>query len=82
MKRLALFSLLSLLSGLVMSACSEGGVVRPHDARVDNSPQSCGPGSCNGCCLGTICTEGSALSACGMGGMACLECGTGMICQT
>lgn len=70
----------ALLLAVLITACSAGKPSVVTDATVGGD-QGCGPGSCPGCCLGDICLEGKALSACGGGGLACVECIGGMICQ-
>lgn len=40
------------------------------------TPASCGPSSCGGCCTaGGRCERGVEVSACGVGGQACVDCG-------
>ncbi|HEX8438962.1 MAG TPA: hypothetical protein VF697_27885, partial [Archangium sp.] len=43
---------------------------------TEPSPASCGPSSCGGCCTASgRCERGAEVSACGVGGQACVDCG-------
>lgn len=41
----------------------------------------CGPGNCNGCCVGNTCVAGNSPLACGAGGAACRACGGNETCS-
>lgn len=41
----------------------------------------CGPSTCAGCCNGDRCEQGTAVSACGMGGLTCSTCSAGASCN-
>ncbi|MDX2009236.1 MAG: hypothetical protein SFW67_03550 [Myxococcaceae bacterium] len=42
---------------------------------------ACGPSNCRGCCSSSgACVEGTSNQQCGLGGEACLSCGTGRLC--
>jgi hypothetical protein len=41
---------------------------------------TCTPANCAGCCEGTTCRDGSALTACGKGSAACVACPLGAAC--
>ncbi len=43
---------------------------------------NCSPASCTGCCdVSGQCQPGASLTACGHGGNACGQCGTGLVCS-
>ncbi len=44
-----------------------------------NSP-TCRAGSCYGCLSGTTCSAGNVATACGTGGVQCVQCGSGQSC--
>jgi hypothetical protein len=41
---------------------------------------ACSPQNCQGCCVGGVCSTGTAPSSCGMGGNACTQCAQGQSC--
>ncbi|MBW2733881.1 MAG: hypothetical protein JRH20_15950, partial [Deltaproteobacteria bacterium] len=69
----------TLLVAALLVGCSAGEPQVLNDATLGE--QSCGPETCVGCCLGELCLEGRAVSACGSEGLACKECVGGTICQ-
>ena len=84
----------SCLSGTSRVACGAGGMECTACAGDDlcvagecvppdepEEPDGCGAGTCGGCCDGDSCLSGTAGSACGTGGAACVDCGPRGICQ-
>ena len=78
------------LSGASLAACGQGGVacdVCALGAMCEatgcvGGPVACGPGNCDGCCMGDICVTGDRPAACGMGGGACEMCESWQMCQS
>lgn len=81
--------------GTVDDACGFGGQLcqgcGPSSNTVECIPrtggggscggqQTCGRGTCSGCCQGNVCEIGQSTSACGTGGRACATCGAGESC--
>ena len=65
--------LLFLSSALVLSCAGDVGA--PSDSASPQAEQtSCSPSNCTGCCLGNTCVSGTARSACGGRGLACVVC--------
>ncbi|HET6612756.1 MAG TPA: C2 domain-containing protein [Kofleriaceae bacterium] len=56
------------------------------DAGVDNgmldAALGCSPATCDGCCDGDVCRSGTSTAACGLGGAACVDCGSRGTCAT
>jgi hypothetical protein len=59
----------------------DGGSVA-SDASSELPPErsSCGPESCEGCCLDGVCVAGGGDEACGSGGNDCVACPAGSVC--
>lgn len=51
----------------------------PVDSGVP--PASCSTASCTGCCSGDACLGGASAAACGLSGVACVDCGPGWVCS-
>jgi hypothetical protein len=59
--------------------CIAGVCGLPQPAPTPTAVPSCDAGSCpNGCCQGATCLDGTSVSACGTGGIACADCGQGI----
>lgn len=41
---------------------------------TEPTPEACGPGNCDGCCVGNRCDTGTSTQSCGTGGVACHSC--------
>jgi hypothetical protein len=71
--------------GNTHALCGKGGVACVDCAAQSKScdsasgtcgsaPPTCGAGSCSGCCSGNTCQAGKVDTACGMGGVNCVDC--------
>jgi len=66
---------LALEAGLVDVAAPVDVVVHAPDAAPDAPSVPCGPSSCAGCCdPAGRCQPGTAATACGSAGLACMDC--------
>lgn len=75
--------LLLVAATFAFAACSDDTARPPtFDGGKGEGIATCSPATCSGCCLGNICTEGNAQSACGSAGGSCVECNAGLVCQT
>lgn len=56
----------------------------PADAASGDmtAPPTCGPATCGGCCLAGVCQPGTANSACGGNGAACVVCASPKVCDS
>jgi len=61
-------------------ASTETCAACPRDCQVA-CETTCGPSNCPGCCAGNTCLAGSALDACGSGGLVCSSCGVNTVCD-
>lgn len=64
--------------------CGPGKTCRPllFDAGgFCQANNGCDPTNCTGCCVNGVCAQGDQAIACGVGGVACKDCGDGGICQ-
>ena len=64
--------------------CEPGSTCRPFLFDAGGFCQTnngCDPSNCTGCCIGGICAQGDQVVACGIGGVACKDCGDGGACQ-
>jgi len=73
-----------LCSGTSADGGSTGGTMVGADSGAASGGSSsgttlttCGPANCGGCCEGNACVNGGSPSACGQGGVACVNCGGG-----
>lgn len=74
----------SCLPGNTNAACGDGGGACVDCAasggtcdlttRTCKGSTGCAPGNCPGCCDGTSCLSGGTNTACGKGGVACVDC--------
>jgi hypothetical protein len=68
-------SFLELMLGLMLAVgCSGGGGDGGTGTTGGNGGNSCT--NCAGCCSDAGCLPGTALSACGLGGASCVDCGS------
>jgi len=75
-------------SGEFDNACGRGGspcleCEAPAECAegVCESPPSCGPDNCDGCCNGDTCVDSPSNSACGASGSECTECDAAATCE-
>lgn len=64
------------VKGQTCAACASGttcGPVGPVGG-ICEGPAPCGPETCNGCCIGDICSPGTQNTACGLKGDTCVNC--------
>lgn len=69
-----------------LPGCSSSGSSGGADALVFTNPDAsgtstCSPQNCNGCCEAGKCQDGTAVLACGTGGVACQSCQVGQTCS-
>jgi hypothetical protein len=72
-------------AGSGCTICKPGETCRPllFDAGgfCQANSTTCDPTNCTGCCINGICAQGDQAMACGIGGVACKDCGDGGACQ-
>lgn len=67
--------------GAGCTVCQGGQTCRAFDYDAGGFCQAndtCGPSTCTGCCVGNVCLQGNQGNACGIGGVACLDCASDM----
>jgi hypothetical protein len=70
--------------GAACADCSATGKTcvppgQPNE-RTCQTPVTCGPANCPGCCVGNQCVVSTTAAACGKGGAACVACGANQTC--
>lgn len=60
-----------------------GGKPTGGGAGGGGGPMVCGPGACNGCCVGSFCLDAQVQTnfVCGAKGQVCAACGSGEVCS-
>ena len=64
--------------------CKPGETCRPFvfdGGGFCQANDGCDPTNCTGCCIDGVCAQGDQAIACGIGGVACKDCGDGGTCQ-
>jgi hypothetical protein len=51
-----------------------------NDTRLSTCTIACGPQSCQGCCIGGVCSTGTDPTSCGTRGNVCVQCTQGQSC--
>lgn len=66
--------------GSACQNCQQKGQTCAAD-RTCQTPQTCSPANCAGCCVGNNCVIATTPQACGAGGIACKACGVNEVCS-
>jgi hypothetical protein len=66
---------------MALALFAVGVLAAPLACGGDSGP-NCGPDSCAGCCIDGACANGNTPGACGTGGVACLSCPAGQVCES
>jgi len=68
-------------AGQACTNCTSTGRICGGD-RTCQTPVTCSPANCPGCCVGNACIVATTPAACGKGGEACRACGANESCNT